>query len=212
MLGCCSRRCYLIKKLPNSIHVSVDKRKQGPLCVVCLMMYSKISLQLFMSNHLYMATDGSNDIEDVKPNTDEIFWQQSWQSLNCPSVYGWMPCLHCHKIFEALDQDIKRRNVKWTNCVSFGADNASVMQGKTSGLASHLKKAKIGIPASGSEGSPPDMLDIVKRSFWAAGLSHDAAAVATHSRRRLCGRSPTADYTIVLNGVNDRIIIPPLLL
>lgn len=45
------------------------------------------------------------------------------------------------KIFEGLDLELSKRGIIWSNCLSFGADNANVMQGTKSGLAYHLKQA-----------------------------------------------------------------------
>lgn len=38
------------------------------------------------------------------------------------------------KIFEGLDLELSKRGISWSNCLSFGADNANFMQGTTSGL------------------------------------------------------------------------------
>ncbi|XP_041375078.1 uncharacterized protein LOC121387962 [Gigantopelta aegis] len=39
-----------------------------------------------------------------------------------------------------MDKELQRRELSWQNCLSFGADNASVMQGKHQGVAHYLHK------------------------------------------------------------------------
>ena len=68
----------------------------------------------------------------------------------CCSTY-WNVCvllnlLECAKdstgrnIFELLDIELQRCGLSWQNCLSFSADNASVMQGKHQGVAHYLHK------------------------------------------------------------------------
>ena len=43
-------------------------------------------------------------------------------------------------IFRALDSELKNHGLSWENCLSFGADNASVMLGHLNGVAAHITK------------------------------------------------------------------------
>ncbi|KAK3754198.1 hypothetical protein RRG08_028163 [Elysia crispata] len=43
-------------------------------------------------------------------------------------------------IFKALDKELISRGVSWSNCISFGCDNASVMLGRLNGVAAHVQK------------------------------------------------------------------------
>lgn len=42
-------------------------------------------------------------------------------------------------IFDLLDRELKQRGISWSNCISFAADNAAVMQGMGKGVAAFLK-------------------------------------------------------------------------
>jgi len=44
------------------------------------------------------------------------------------------------KIFKILDGELSSCAIPWKNCLSFAADNASVMMGKTKAVASLLSK------------------------------------------------------------------------
>jgi len=45
-----------------------------------------------------------------------------------------------NKIFQLVDNELGKRNIPWENCMSFAADNASVMMGKLNGVAAFLSK------------------------------------------------------------------------
>lgn len=42
-------------------------------------------------------------------------------------------------IFELIDAEMKKSGIPWSNCVSFAADNAAVMQSLGKGVAAFLK-------------------------------------------------------------------------
>ncbi|XP_056598364.1 uncharacterized protein LOC130417080 [Triplophysa dalaica] len=88
-----------------------------------------------------LATDGSTDMEDVKmyPIVVRIFDP----SLGRVVVMLLKICESREStgkaIFELLDGELKKRDIPWSNCVSFAADNAAVMQGLGKGVAAFLK-------------------------------------------------------------------------
>lgn len=88
-----------------------------------------------------IATDGSTDMDDVKlyPLVVRVF---------DPSVgkvaVVLLKIVECREstgegIYNFMDQELKKRNIPWSNCVSFAADNASVMQGLKKGVAAFIK-------------------------------------------------------------------------
>ena len=43
-------------------------------------------------------------------------------------------------IFKLIDSELEKRDISWDNCMSFGADNAMVMQGLKEGTAGYINK------------------------------------------------------------------------
>ena len=41
-------------------------------------------------------------------------------------------------IYDLVDHELSKRGIPWSNCVSFGADNTSVMQGLKRGVAGFI--------------------------------------------------------------------------
>jgi len=41
-------------------------------------------------------------------------------------------------IFKLLDAELQKRKIPWSNCISFAADNANVMQGSGKGVAGYI--------------------------------------------------------------------------
>ncbi len=88
-----------------------------------------------------LATDGSTDMEDIKmyPIVVRIFDA----SLGRVVVMLLKICESREStgraIFELLDDELKKRGIPWSNCVSFASDNAAVMQGLGKGVAAFLK-------------------------------------------------------------------------
>ena len=79
-----------------------------------------------------LATDGSTDYGDCKlyPLVVKYFDPGLGRVL---TVLLSMP--ECHvastgqNIFKLMDSELEKRDITWDNCMSFGADNAMVMQG-----------------------------------------------------------------------------------
>ena len=45
-------------------------------------------------------------------------------------------------IFRLLDQELKKRNIPWSNCMSFSSDNASVMSGLGKGVIAYIMRVQ----------------------------------------------------------------------
>ena len=90
-----------------------------------------------------IATDGSTDYGDIKLYPIVVkYYDQSVGRI--VTVLLCMP--ECSEtstgehIFELMDNELTKRDIPWDNCLSFGADNASVMQGLGKGLAGFIKR------------------------------------------------------------------------
>jgi hypothetical protein len=92
-----------------------------------------------MQNQPYsLATDGSNDIGAVKlyPVCVRYFDDEIGRVL-CVML-SLKECNQAstgENIFKALDEELTQLKIPWQNCISFAADNASVMTGKSKGVA-----------------------------------------------------------------------------
>ena len=91
----------------------------------------------------HLATDGSNDIEDFKLYSLVVKYFDDALGRVCTTLLAMSEAKESTalKIFEALHHELSRRGLTWTSCLSFGADNANVMQGTKLGLAYHLQQA-----------------------------------------------------------------------
>ena len=87
-----------------------------------------------------LATDGSTDMENIKMYF--IVVRSFDPSLGRVTVMLPKICESREStgrtIFELLDSELKKRVIPWSNCVSFAADNAAVMQGLGEGVAAFL--------------------------------------------------------------------------
>ena len=105
---------------------------------------SEITLALQAAPY-YLATDGSTDYNDCKlyPLVVKYYDQTLCHIL---TVLLSMPeCSEAstgENIFKLMDSELTKRNISWQNCMSFGADNANVMQGLNKGLAGYIKTKK----------------------------------------------------------------------
>jgi hypothetical protein len=106
---------------------------------------SNISSQPFS-----IATDGSNDSEKLYPivvryfdNTDGVVTEAL---LSVPTCDG---ASTGENIFTLLDDDLKKRNVSWNNCIAFESDNASVMTGCNKGVFGHITMVNPSVYLSG---------------------------------------------------------------
>ncbi|XP_063761556.1 uncharacterized protein LOC134879144 [Eleginops maclovinus] len=90
-----------------------------------------------------LATDGSTDYGDCKlyPLVVKYFDRGLGRVL---TVLLSLP--ECHEastgqnIFKLIDNELEKRSISWDNCMSFGADNAMVMQGLKAGTAGYINK------------------------------------------------------------------------
>lgn len=88
-----------------------------------------------------IATDGSTDMDVVKlyPLVVRVF-----DSSARKVAVAFLIIVECRDstyegIYNLIVQELKKRNIPWSNCVSFAADNASVMQGLKKGVAALVK-------------------------------------------------------------------------
>ena len=99
--------------------------------------------QCLRSGPFSLATDGSTDMDSVKLYSLVVRFLHP--------QHGRIMCLlltleECSKastgenIFKLLDDELQKRKIPWSNCISFAADNANVMQGAGKGVAGYIKK------------------------------------------------------------------------
>lgn len=102
------------------------------------------SLALKMKHQPFsIATDGSND-----GGEDQIYpIVVRYYNADCGKIMTELLNIPACKssstgenIFKLLDNELKRHDVSWQNCIAFGCDNASVMTGKHKGVAAFIKK------------------------------------------------------------------------
>lgn len=88
-----------------------------------------------------LDTDGSTDMEDIKMYP--IVVRSFDPSLGRVTVMLLQICESREStgraIFELLDSELKKIGIPWSNCVSFAADNAAVMQGLGKVVEAFLK-------------------------------------------------------------------------
>ena len=85
-----------------------------------------------------IATDGSTDIDDAKlyPLVVKTFDEKEGKV-----VCELLDIKECKEsstgvnIFALINEEFEKRDVSWKQCISFGADNAAVMQGANAGIA-----------------------------------------------------------------------------
>ena len=94
-----------------------------------------------------IATDGSTDMDDAKlyPLVVRVFDPSVGKIIvvllklvECRSSTG-------EGIYDLVDHELSKRGISWSNCVSFGADNASVMQDLKRGVAGFIKAKNLQI-------------------------------------------------------------------
>lgn len=89
-----------------------------------------------------IATDGSNDCDDVKLYPIVVrYFDKSVGRVLCVLL---KLCESREStgvaIFYLINGEFNDRKIKWSNCLSFAADNAAVMQGLHKGMASYILK------------------------------------------------------------------------
>ena len=108
-----------------------------------------------------MSTDGSNDkgLEQLYPIV--IRYQNDTKVVtDCLTMATTEGSSRCENIFKALDRELSFRGVSWSNCISFGCDNASVMLGRLNGVAAHVQKRN---PSFHIQGCPCHLLHIAAK-------------------------------------------------
>ncbi|KAJ8017756.1 Zinc finger MYM-type protein 6 [Holothuria leucospilota] len=97
-----------------------------------------------MKHHPYsLATDGSTDMESIKlypvlvKSFDPVLGQMVCELL---SMKQSTERSTGENIFNLLNNELTSWSIPWSNCVSFGTDNASVMLGKHKGVATLIKQ------------------------------------------------------------------------
>jgi len=90
-----------------------------------------------------VATDGSNDYGAIKLYPLIVrYFNDNIGRVVCV-LLKMLECTESstgEKIFDLLDGEMSKHSISWTNCLSVAADNASVMQGKSKGVAAYLCK------------------------------------------------------------------------
>ncbi|GAA6077908.1 zinc finger MYM-type protein 6-like [Tachysurus ichikawai] len=88
-----------------------------------------------------LATDGSTDMDDIKmyPIVVRIFDASVGRVVVMLLKISESRESAGRAIFDLLDGELKQRGTPWSNCISFAADNAAVMQGFGKGVAAFLK-------------------------------------------------------------------------
>lgn len=97
-----------------------------------------------MKHHPYsLATDGSTDMESIKlypvlvksydPAVGQVVCELLSMKQSTERSTG-------ENIFNLLDKELTSWSIPWSNCVSFGTDNAAVMLGKHKGVATLIKQ------------------------------------------------------------------------
>lgn len=98
-----------------------------------------------------MATDGSTDQNAVKLYPVIVrYFDETKQKIVC----ALLSLKECNEntgqgIFSMLDEEMRKKELSWKNCVAFGCDNASTMLGHLNGVVSHIKKVNPGIYVQG---------------------------------------------------------------
>jgi len=90
-----------------------------------------------------LATDGSNDLGSVKLYPICVRYFDSQVGKVMCVMLSLKECTKAstrENIFTVLNNELSSHNIPWKNCLCFAADNASVMTGKTKGVAAFLLK------------------------------------------------------------------------
>jgi len=127
-------------------------RTKTTAVVDCLATDDQKQIIKFMQTQPFsLATDASNDYEDVKlfpicvrllnGNGQIVSVLLEIKELN-KSASG-------ENIFGVLDDALKVHKIPWKNCVSFSCDNASVMTGRHKGVASYIHKVNSSVYING---------------------------------------------------------------
>ena len=110
-----------------------------------------------------LSTDGSNDkgSEQVYPIVVRYFDKNN--SKVCTDVLS-IPTPDGNStgenIFNALETELQTHGLSWDNCLSFGADNASVMLGNNKGVATKIQEKN---PAILIQGCPCHLLHLAAK-------------------------------------------------
>ncbi|XP_071507007.1 uncharacterized protein [Diadema antillarum] len=90
-----------------------------------------------------LATDGSNDSGEAQLYPVLISYYDNSAGIVKQGLLSLPACKQDstgENIFKLLDHEFSDRKIPWGNCVSFCADNASVMVGKHKGVAAYIHK------------------------------------------------------------------------
>lgn len=88
-------------------------------------------------------SDGSTDMDDAKLYPVVVrYLDKSLSRIVCSllTMVEWKEASTGDNIFKLLDHELTKRNIPWSNCVSFSSDNASVMSGMGKGVAGHISR------------------------------------------------------------------------
>ena len=99
-----------------------------------------------------LATDGSTDMEAIKlyPIIVKTFDEAEGKVLCQLLSLNELTCRSTgENIFTVMDNELKKHNISWDNCISFAMDNASVMVGSHKGVAAFVKRQNSNIFVAG---------------------------------------------------------------
>ncbi|KAJ8050614.1 Zinc finger BED domain-containing protein 5 [Holothuria leucospilota] len=88
-----------------------------------------------------LATDGSTDMSNAKLYPVVVrYFNNTSGKVDCVllSLVESTAKATGENIFKILDAELNDRGIPWENCVSFAADNASVMMGKNKGVVAYI--------------------------------------------------------------------------
>ena len=99
-------------------------------------------IQCMREGPFSIATDGSNDFEDVKLYPLVVrFFNASQGRVVCLLLHLLESSVSTGEaIYKLMVDYLAKHNIPWTNCLSFAADIAKVMVGTGVGVAGHLRR------------------------------------------------------------------------
>lgn len=98
-------------------------------------------VKVLQDSHFSLATDGSTDHNDIKlyPLVVTYFDINKGEIVNRLLSIVESDDGTGQGIFNALNQEMTQKSIPWSNCVSFGCDNANTMTGSVKGVAAFVK-------------------------------------------------------------------------
>lgn len=101
-------------------------------------------ITILKSKPFALATDGSNDKNDKKlyPIVVTYFCE-----TQCKIIQMILSMLECtdntgEGIFNIINEEFKKKDIPWINCIAFASDNAKAMTGHNKGVISYIKKVQ----------------------------------------------------------------------